>query len=85
MLDFTVELDWRDESAYYIESDRRVRLYASYWGGDTGHLEHIHAIWEYTDGRQVPLTLEERGDVLRRLMFYIKQLEGFPMRARELE
>lgn len=83
--DFTVELDWRGESAYYIEGDRRVWVFASYWGGPTGHLEHIHAMWEYTDGRREPLTTEERTEVLRRLMDYIKRREGFAMRAKELE
>lgn len=82
---FTVELDWRGESAYYIETDRRVWVFASYWGGDTGHLEHIHGMWEYSDGRRVPLTDEERASVLRRLMQYIKLREGFEMRAKELE
>ncbi len=82
---YAVELDWRGESAYYIEGDRRVWVFASFWGGPTGHLEHIHAEWEYLDGRRVPLTEAERTQVLRTLAEYIKHREGFPMRARELE
>ena len=83
--EFTVELDWRGESAYYIEGDRRVWVFASYWGGPNGHLSHIHATWEYSDGRREPLTTVERTEVLRRLMDYIKLREGFTMRAEELE
>ena len=49
-----MELDWRGESAYYIEGDRRVWVFASYWGGPNGHLSHIHATWEYSDGRREP-------------------------------
>ena len=82
---FVVELDWRGESAYYIEADRRVWVFASYWGGPIGHLSDIHAAWEYTDGRRAPLSAGERIDVLRRLVDYIKLHEGFRMRAEELE
>ena len=81
---YTVEFDWRGESAYYIEADRRLWLFAAYWGG-TGSLEHIHAVWEYQDGRRVALTPEERVETLRRVLAAIKATEGFPLRCPELE
>ena len=81
---YTVELDWRGESAYYIEPDRRLWLFAAYWGG-TGSLEHIHAVWEYPNGRRVALTPEERLETLRRVLATIKANDNFPMRCGELE
>lgn len=81
---YTVELDWRGESAYYVEPDRRLWLFAAYWGG-TGSLEHIHAAWEYGDGRRVALTPEERRETLTRVLAWIRRTEPFPMRCAELE
>jgi len=81
---FKVEFDWRGESAYCIEPDRRLWLFAAYWGG-TGSLEHIHATWEYQDGRRIALTPDERRETLRRVLAAIEAGEGFPMRCRELE
>ena len=75
-----------ERSAYEFDVARyRVWVFASYWGGPAGNLEHIHAMWEYADGRREPLTAPERTDVLLRLMDYIKRREGFAMRAKELE
>ncbi len=81
---YTVELDWRGESAYYIETDRKLWLFCAYWG-HIGSVEHINAVWEYIDGRRLPLTQEERLETLRRVLEYIKTRESFRMRARELE
>lgn len=66
--DYRVEFDWRGETAYYIEGDRRVWLACMYWGGPQGSVSHIHGVWESPDGRREPLTAGERANVLRRVI-----------------
>ena len=70
---FRVEVDWRGETAYYVEPDRRVWLECMYWGGPAGRVSHIHGVWEYPDGRREALTSEERAGVLRRVIEYVKR------------
>ena len=74
--DHRIEFDWRGETAYYIEHDRRVTLSCMYWGGPTGSLSHIHGVWEYTDGRREHLTGPERATVLRRVIDAAKKREN---------
>ncbi len=66
--DFRIEFDWRGESAYCVEHDRRVWLSCSYWGGPSGTVSHVHGVWEYADGRREPLTTDERAAVLQRVV-----------------
>ena len=60
-----VDFDWRGETAYYVEHDRRVWLSCIYWGGPKGSVSHIHGVWEYDDGRRERLTKDERAAVLQ--------------------
>jgi hypothetical protein len=72
--DFTVELDWRGESAYYIEGDRWVAIRLLGWphGPPVTHPRHLGIQRRAAE----PLTTVERTEVLRRLMDYIKLREG---------
>jgi hypothetical protein len=74
--EYRIEFDWRGETAYYVEHDRRVRLSCIYWGGPTGRLSHIHGAWEYPDGRREHLTGTERATVLRRVIDAAKKREN---------
>jgi hypothetical protein len=67
-----IEIDWRGETAYYVEHDRRVRVACMYWGGPKGGVSHIDAMWDYTDGRRERLTPDERAAVLRRIVEYAR-------------
>jgi hypothetical protein len=74
--DHRIEFDWRGETAYYVEHDRRVTLSCIYWGGPTGTVSHIHGVWEYADGRREHLTGPERATVLRRVIDAAKKREN---------
>jgi hypothetical protein len=70
--EYRIEIDWRGESAYFVEHDRRVWLECIYWGGPHGSVSHIHGVWEYADGRRERLTAEERAHVLQRVIEYAR-------------
>lgn len=65
---YRVEFDWRGETAYYVEGDRRVTLSAIYWGGPKGSVAHQYGVWEYPDNRREPMTAAERAMVLERVV-----------------
>ena len=58
--EYYVAYDWRGETAYYVEPDRRVWLSCIYWGGPIGNVSHIHGVWEFADERREPLSAEAR-------------------------
>lgn len=76
---FRVEVDWRGETAYYIEAERRVWLTCIYWGGRAGRVAHIHAVWEYDDGRRESLTADERREILERVIDYVRAHHHIPL------
>jgi len=76
---YRVEVDWRGETAYYIEEGRRVWVTCLYWGGPAGRVAHIHAVWEYDDGRREPLTVDEREEILRRVIDYVRIHHHIPL------
>jgi hypothetical protein len=78
-----VEFDWRGETAFYVEHDRRVRLSCIYWGGPKGSVSHISGCWEYTDGRAERLTPQERGAVLRAIINSAKAREAIRLAIEE--
>lgn len=78
---FRVDCDWRGETAYYMEEGRRVWMTCLYWGGRAGSVSHIHAVWEYEDGRREPLTPDERAEVLRRVIQYVQDHHHISLEA----
>ena len=78
-----VEFDWRGETAFYVEHDRRVRLSCIYWGGPRGSVSHLSGFWEYTDGRSERLTPQERGAVLRAVINSAKARERITLAVEE--
>jgi hypothetical protein len=74
-----IEFDWRGETAYYHEHDRRVTLTCVYWGGPKGSVSHIHGVWEYADGRRVRLTIDERANVLHAIVAAAKEREDITL------
>jgi hypothetical protein len=74
-----VEFDWRGETAYYVEHDRRVWLACMYWGGPKGSVSHIHGVREYGDGRREYLTPEERAAILQVVIDTAKTREGIAL------
>jgi len=70
---FRVDVDWRGESAYYVEPIRKVWLILSRLHGDKAMVDHMYAIWEYTDGRREELTEIERIDVLQRTIRFVRE------------
>jgi hypothetical protein len=81
--EYRVEIDWRGETAYYIEGDRRVWLACMYWGGPHGSVSHIHGVWESADGRREPLTAGERAKVLQRVADYARKHHHIEIRVSE--
>jgi len=69
---YRVEYDWRGEMAQFVDGERSVRLECMYWGGPSGRVSHIDGVWEYSDGRRVHLTPEERAHVLHRVIEHAK-------------
>jgi hypothetical protein len=63
--DHHVQFDWRGETAFYVERDRRVTLFSAYWGGAKGSVSHLFGVWEYEDDHREPLTADERAIVRR--------------------
>ena len=78
-----VEFDWRGETAFYVEHDRRVRLSCAYWGGPKGGVSHLSGFWDYTDGRSERLTPQERGAVLRAVINSAKARENITLAVEE--
>ena len=76
---FRVDFDWRGETAYYIEGDRRVWMSTIYWGGRAGRVSHIHGVWELPDGNREPLTDAERALVLQRVVEYARLYHNIPL------
>ena len=66
--EYRIEFDWRGETAFYIERDRRVTLFSAYWGGPKGSVSHYFGVWECEDGHREPLTAGERATVLARVV-----------------
>ena len=77
--DSHVEFDWRGETAFYVEHDRRVRLECIYWGGPAGSVSHIDGVWEYDDGRRELLTSDERARALQRVIEQAKKRENITL------
>ena len=65
--DYRVQFDWRGETAFYIEPDRRVTVFCAYWGGPKGSVSHLFGVWEYPDDHRELLTASERVMVLERV------------------
>jgi hypothetical protein len=74
--EFIVDTEWRGETAWYVESDRRVRLSCYYWGGPLGRVSHIDGRWEYGDGRTALLSADERAMVLQRTIERVRRDQG---------
>lgn len=78
-LGYRVEFEWRGETAYYIEGDRRVWMSTIYWGGRAGSVSHVAGVWELPDGQRVPLTDEERALVLQRVIDCARLYHNIPL------
>ena len=78
--EFRIEIDWRGETAFCVEHERRVRLACYYWGGPAGSVAHEDGVWEYTDGRREALTPDERALVLRRVIEHARVREDIALR-----
>jgi hypothetical protein len=78
---YTVERDWRGETACYIEPDRRVTLFSAWHGGAVGHVAHISGQWEYKDRPHADMTPQEQAEVLQRVIDFIRRHDGFVMVA----
>ena len=76
---YRVEYDWRGEMARFIVGERSVWLACMYWGGPSGRVSHIDAVWEYTDGRRVHLTQDERAHVLQRVIEHSKRHQNIAL------
>jgi hypothetical protein len=74
--DYRIEFDWRGETAFCVEHDRRVRLACFYWGGPKGSVSHIDAMRDYADGRREELTADERALVLQRVIDEARKREN---------
>ena len=66
--EYRVQFDWRGETAFYVERDRRVTLFSAHWGGAKGSVSHLFGVWEYQDEHREPLSAEERATVLARVV-----------------
>ena len=77
--EYFVEFDWRGETATYFEHDRSVVMSCTFWGGPKGNVAHMFASWEYRDGHRAPMSIDERKDVLRRVVERASQLHGITL------
>jgi hypothetical protein len=77
--EYRLEMDWRGETAIYVEHDRRVRMECFYWGGPKGTVSHTHGMWDYTDGRSEPLTPAERAMTLARVIEHARRHEDITL------
>ncbi len=77
--DFRVEFDWRGETAFYIEHERRATLSCIYWGGPRGSVAHQYAVWELDDDRREPMTPDDRALVLARVAARAEQNHGITL------
>ena len=77
--DYRVEIDWRGETAYYVEHDRRVRLECIYWGGPKGSVSHIDGVWESSGGARERLTAEERASVLQCVIDHARKRDNIKL------
>ncbi|HRE83691.1 MAG TPA: hypothetical protein PLN52_21785 [Opitutaceae bacterium] len=73
---YRVDVDWRNQSAYYVESRRKVWLMLSKRIRGHAGVDHMYAIWEYQDGRREELSASERTAVLRRTIDFVRDHEG---------
>jgi hypothetical protein len=76
---YRVEFDWRGETAYYVEPGRRVMMSCAYWGGPKGSVSHFFGHWEFPDNRREPLTVEEREQVLARVVERAAKVHGITL------
>lgn len=73
---YRVDVDWRNQSAYYVEARRKVWLMLSKRIRGHAGVDHMYAIWEYQDGRREELNASERTLVLRRTIDFVRDHEG---------
>lgn len=69
--DYHVEVDWRGESAYYVEASRKVWLRLFRQPGGRAILNHSYGVWEYVNGHREELSSLERAQVLQRARHFV--------------
>lgn len=77
--EYHVQFDWRGETAFYVERDRRVTLFSAYWGGPKGSVSHLFGVWEYQDDHREPLSADERATVLARVAERAEKSHGITL------
>ena len=71
----------RGETIHYIEPDRRTDMQFFWTNGYQIHADTI-TTWLYpADGRRVPVTPQERIDVVARVVAYAKDVQGVTMQV----
>jgi len=75
---YSCRLDFRGETLFYEEADRLADMQCFWTKGyfiEAGTIQ----CWQYQDGRSVPVTDDERLEIVRRVVVYAKKIQGVVM------
>jgi hypothetical protein len=75
---YSCRLDFRGETLFYEETDRSADMQCFWTKGyfiEAGTIQR----WQYLDGRSLPVTDDERLEIVRRVVVYAKKIQGVVM------
>jgi len=75
---YSCRLDFRGETLFYEEADRSADMQCFWTKGyfiEAGTIQ----CWHYQDGRSLPVTDDERLEIVRRVVAYAKKIQGVVM------
>ena len=75
---YSCRLDFRGETLFYEETDRSADMQCFWTKGyfiEAGSIQR----WQYQDGRSVPISDDERLEIVRRVVVYAKKIQGIVM------
>jgi hypothetical protein len=78
--DYTIEVEFRGETLWYIEHDRKLSMP---WFWTNGYSVYASQMtdWKLAGGGSRPVTDEERAMVIDRVVTYAKQVQGVEMKV----
>ena len=77
---FTIEVEFRGETLHYVEPTRRTSM-EWYWASGYSIVASSIRLWRHADGRESPVTDEERAEIIRRVVEYARREQGVKMRV----
>jgi hypothetical protein len=77
--DFTIEVEFRGETLHYVEPDRMTSM-EWYWTSGYSIVASSIRRWRHADGKETPVSDDERDEIVRRVVEYARREQGVTLR-----